>query len=134
MVYFHCLESLLLQLGKNQTTDNFACFVTMFYVFKRKSHPYSLHLKFLPKLPPTAMSKYLTLKAHKEMNEGLTRTKKFIDYIDAFGGIINGKLIIGYYNTQNEFNCIGLKISRWNHLDLWEDLSKGAKYIKSFVD
>ena len=59
-----------------------------------------MYMKFLPDLPPPAMSTYLTLKARKEINEGLTRIKEFIDYIDTFGGIINGKLIMGYYYTQ----------------------------------
>ena len=112
------VDSFISLLGKFVTatrekppTDNLACFVTLFYVFKTKSHLYSMHLKFLPDLPPTAMSKYLMLKAHKEMNEGLTRTKQFIDYIDTFGGIINGKLIMGYYYTQNDFKKIAVESS-----------------------
>ena len=90
-------------------TDNLACFVTMFYVFKTKSHPYLMHLKFLPDLPTRAMSKYQTLKAHEELNGGITRTKDFIDFIDTFGGIVNGKLVMGYYYTQKVLKKIKME-------------------------
>ena len=80
--------------------DNLASFVTIFYIIKTKSHPYLMHIKFLPDLPPPAMLTYLKLKTLEEMNERFIRMRESVIYMETFGGIINGKLIMGYYCKQ----------------------------------
>ena len=90
-------------------TDNLASFVTIFYIIKTKSHPYLMHLKFLPDLPPPAISTYLKEKTREEMDELLFRMRNVVSYIDTFGGIINGKLVMGYYCKQQVLKKVDME-------------------------
>ena len=67
-------------------------FASILYIFKQRSRPYLLHRNITPAIPSPKLT--------NESNEYVT----WADCIGTFGGIIKGKIIVGYYCNERIIN------------------------------